>query len=177
MKRIVLFCLFSIPVLWSCQKKLTTGPGITDTSRIKTLVEIKEVVKDSIVRVPADSSWLKALLECDSSGEVLIKQIAAYKAGVHAQVPKVSISGNMLSVFNPVDSFLIYLKWKERDYFRVTDSTSKTTITLPPVRVNYVTWWQKLFIVSGKIAWCLLLLFIARWVIKTRFKTISKWVP
>ena len=38
-------------------------------------IAIKEIVRDSIITIPPDSAWLYAWLECDSAGNVLLKEL------------------------------------------------------------------------------------------------------
>ncbi len=40
-------------------------------------VIVEERWRDSIVKLPADSAWLRAWLECDSTGNVLLKELQA----------------------------------------------------------------------------------------------------
>ncbi|MBP3354442.1 MAG: hypothetical protein J6L02_07325 [Bacteroidales bacterium] len=38
-------------------------------------IAVREIVRDSIITIPPDSAWLYAWLECDSVGNVLIRQL------------------------------------------------------------------------------------------------------
>ncbi len=101
---------------------------------------IRETVRDTVVNVQADSASIKALLSCDSVGNVLLKQIAAYEAGMHVQPPQIDIRDNVLTAMARVDSFGIYMTFRER-YVERTDFTESREKEI--VYVNRLTGWQK----------------------------------
>lgn len=107
---------------------------------------IREVERDTVVKVEADSASIKALLECDSVGNVLLKRIAAYEAGKHVQPPKVGIQDNVLTATVKVDSFGIFMKFRDR-YVERTDYVESKEKEV--VYVNRLTGWQKFRIRLG----------------------------
>lgn len=108
---------------------------------------IREIVRDSLIPIPPDSSWLKALLECDSAGNVLLRQITELQAGQRVK-PSITLTGNILKVDCKVDSAAVYFSWKERHITKATDSLVFKTTTVP---VNFVTDWQSFQIYLGRI--------------------------
>ncbi|MDP1812339.1 MAG: hypothetical protein Q8K66_13135 [Sediminibacterium sp.] len=180
MKKLVITgCILTL--LWACRTGKPAMVSSKDSLITRVKTEYVEVYKDSLVVIPADSSWFYAMLECDSNGKVLLKQILDYKAGNHMKVPEVKIISNRLQVNTWTDSFNIYLRWKE--HYGYYDSAQvhekEKIITLPPERINYTTGWQSFMIKSGKAAWILFLLFATYKVFTYRLtiiQKIRKWV-
>lgn len=100
--------------------------------------EYIETIRDSLVSIPMDESWIKALLECDSIGQVHLKALLDYQSGKHIQPPKVVVKDNIMTVTAEVDSFSIYLKWKEK-YVREQEKDTITQIEYEKVRGFF--WW------------------------------------
>lgn len=127
----------------SCKAK----KEVSSTTIVRTET-IRETERDTVVEVQADSASIKALLECDSVGNVLLKQIAAYEAGMHVNPPKLDIQDNVLTAMVKVDSFGIFMTLRDR-YVERTDfmeSQEKET-----VYVNRLNGWQKFRIWIGNI--------------------------
>lgn len=108
---------------------------------------MRETVRDTVVKVQKDSAMVRALLECDSLGKVRVKQLLDYRAGDRMKVPIPSIDDNVLTVWSFSDSLDIYLKLKDRYEKHMRDYS---TDTVQPVEVNRLTWWQTLWIGTGK---------------------------
>lgn len=106
---------------------------------------IQEVIKDTTVYI-TDSAGFRAALECDSLGQVRIRQIEQYYAGQFVK-PKVIVKDNWLKVDCKIDSGAVYVAWKQR-----TETTEQkvTTVKVPPP-VNYVTGWQWAQIWAGRL--------------------------
>lgn len=135
-------------LLASCAaRRMPTLLPKTDTT-IRDTVLMRDTVRDTIVKVQADSSMLRALLECDSLGKVRIKQLLDYKAGDRTKIPMPSIDDNVLTLWSFSDSLNIYLKLKYRYEKHISDHS---TDTVQPVEVNRLTWWQTLWIGVGKV--------------------------
>lgn len=109
---------------------------------------VREVVRDTAIVVKPDKATLKALLECDSAGMVMLKQLESYEAGTRLKPPKIAISNNLLTAEAEVDSLAIYLSWKEQH----TNTASTTVITQPPVEVNRLNGFQWFLVWCGIIA-------------------------
>jgi len=71
-----------------------------------------------------DSASIKALMACDSLGNVYIKQIASLQTG-HSVKPSVSIQDNYIYLKCDVDSLAVYNKW-----LRFYDTTSDTASSI-----------------------------------------------
>lgn len=98
--------------------------------------------------VEPDSSMLKALLECDSLGQVRLRELIEVKAGKRMLPPTIKISNNnTLEVQASVDSMAIYLKLKDR---HVEHTLSEKTTQI--IEVNKLTLFQKITCNIGLLA-------------------------
>lgn len=118
----------------------------TTTDSLRTV----EILRDTVVQVKADSSLLRALVECDSLGQAHLKQLLEYQAGDRLHPPLVDITNNVLTARARIDSMAIYLQLKDRYTERNKIQRVTRTIT-QTVEVNRLTWWQTLFYRLGQI--------------------------
>lgn len=109
---------------------------------------VQERERDTIVYAPADQSMIRALLECDSLGQVHLNRLLEYQSGERLKPPILEVKDNVLTAKATIDSMAIYIKLKERDTKSYRQSTSVQTKI---VEVNHLTWWQQLWIKTGKI--------------------------
>lgn len=72
----------------------------------------------------ADSSNIKLLLACDSLNQVYIKELISYKSGKNISIPDVAIKDNILTSNCKIDSFAVYLIFKQR--YTVKENTDKS---------------------------------------------------
>ncbi len=147
-----------------------TKKEVSSTTLVRTET-IREIERDTVVEIQPDSASLKALLECDSVGNVLLKQIAAYEAGKHVNPPQLDIRDNILTAKVKVDSFGIFMKFRERYVERIDymESQEKETVT---VYVNRLTGWQKFRVWLGNVVLVVVPVYI---VFKCR-KSIWQWI-
>lgn len=134
MKKIIL--LFTI-VLAGCN----TSKHIQQVP-IETKIEIRERLVS--IKLPADSSSLKALFECDSLNRVILKELNESK------------SSGFESHFKFQDSKLFYEVKNVRDtvYVQVSDTSINREIpirTVEYVELNKLTKWQVIQIWIGRI--------------------------
>ncbi len=116
----------------------------------ETRTEYKEVVRDSIIRVPADTSGLEAWFECDSMNRVYLRQIN------QMQGQRSSISANTKTVGKAMvitadcvcDSLAIYLKMKDK--YLIKDRTRDEKQVTPVIIVKKVKRWP--WLVAGLVA-------------------------
>lgn len=142
MKRTTFLMLLLAIITVGCApaKKTVT----TSTNNKVDSIIICETVRDTIVTVQADSSTLKALLECDSLGQVRMRELLEYKAGERTQPPQVIIHDNVLTASSKVDSVAIYLTLKDTYEKHVRENES-IRIEIIEKEVNRLTWWQSLW--------------------------------
>jgi len=141
-------------------------PQITKTDSVK--VSVHETVRDSIIQVPADSSWLKSWIECDSLGQAKIKELIDYHGGQRAQMPRINLHNNILTADCKCDSVTIHAILKNRE--TVIDHRSDTTITPPAVKVKFIPGWMWFFGITGMISFGALILFIVFSLVKSKLK-------
>lgn len=105
-----------------------------------------ETVRDSVVVIPPDSAYIQALLECDSVGNVLLKELTDYRAGRYIQPPQIKVVENVITVTAEVDSLLVYITWKER--FKQAETKTTATET-EQVKVRGPFWYIGLVFAAG----------------------------
>lgn len=106
---------------------------------------------------------LQALIECDSLGQAHLKQLMDYRAGEYLRPPRVMLKNNILTVTAKTDSLKLRIEWLEREIYNVK---SATYVEYRDVPVNYITWWQHLWIVLGQTLSIILFLLILYKLIK-----------
>lgn len=105
------------------------------TQSTQTVIKtVREVIRDTTVVIAADSASIRALLECDSAGNILMKALLDYKSGKYLKPPNLDIKDNILTASSYVDSIGIYLTFRDRYEEIYKDKT---------VEVNVLTRWQK----------------------------------
>lgn len=109
---------------------------------------MKEVIRDTFVKIRPDEAVLQAYLECDSNGKVLLKQLLAYEAGERLKPPKIVIRDNVLKAEAKTDSMAVYLALKDR-YFERNAGMEREVVRR--VEVNVLTGWQKFRIGIGNV--------------------------
>ena len=122
-------------------------------------VIVREVLRDTVVRIEADSSLIEALVECDSLGQARLSRIMEYESGGRVKPPAVTITDNVLTAKAVVDSMEVYMTIKDRYEEHRVD-------IVRTVEVNRPTAWQKVRMRLGEAAIAvisvLLLLGVAR---------------
>jgi len=124
-------------------------PSIIKTDSVK--VTVLDHVRDTVIRIASDSSWIQYLVECDSSRRATITELMHYKQGQRAQLPQVSLHNNVLTADCHCDSARIHAILKDRE--KIVDNRSSETITPPPVEVKYIPGWMWFFGITGMISW------------------------
>ncbi len=92
-----------------------------------------EVVRDSIVILPPDSSVIEAWFECDSLNHVIMIELETH-AGEKVK-PYTKFNKGQFTVAAKIDSQSVYLSWKERH-----DSTTITETKIKEVEVPKVVY-------------------------------------
>ena len=126
----------------------------------KETVTVVETLRDTVVMVETDASMVSALLECDENRNVVIRELLELRSGKHVRPPQMVIRDNVITATAVVDSFDIYLSWKERE----KHVESIRTVT---VKSNELTGWQWFQVWTGRI---LSLLFFVAAVFLRRLK-------
>lgn len=118
-------------------------------TEVETVRCIKEIVRDIMVIVSSDSSWLRAWLACDSTGQVIMKELIDYRAGKKISVPQVEIKNNLLTAKATVDSFGIFMTLRDK----YENNTMSQLTTIERVKEIYrLRTWQKWILLWGIVS-------------------------
>lgn len=104
------------------------------------------------VALPPDSASIRALLECDENGRVVLKWLDLANTKNVELMFQLDSLGNLLAKMKvPPDT--VYLPSKEKLVYkdRIIQKIEKVEKEL--------SWFQSFFIHSGKILWCLILVY------------------
>lgn len=147
----IVFLFFSVLVLVSCK---STKPVLSE-EKAKTIT-MKETVHDTVFKIQKDSSFFKALLECQN-GKVVFKNVIQAEPGRTLKSPKVRLDNNKLSIDCELKEQELYARWKSQQVKEVEVKTINTTKF-----VNYLTFWQKVQIWLGRIFLLVLVYYAAK---------------
>jgi hypothetical protein len=141
----LLFLLLVIGTLFSC-KSSAPLPSSINTTRTITEIEVKH---DTIFKVEADSSFYHAYLKCVNNKVVLdtTKPVTTSKPTNRIAVPKVALNNNQLQVDCEAKAQELLAEWKSKH----KTETIETIIERPYPVERDLTFFQKLFIIAGKI--------------------------
>jgi hypothetical protein len=161
--------LFILAVAASCITKEKCARFYPPQIVMKDSITIKtiETVTDTFVEIKADSSWLKAWIECDSLGQATIKELMGYGSGQRSNIPMVSLIDNVLTADCKCDSAGIHAIFKNRE--TTIHEKSEDTITPPAIEVKYIPGWMWFFGISGMIAIGILVLYFGFKIIRLKF--------
>lgn len=111
-------------------------------------VVVVERWRDSVVTVPADSAWLKAWLECDSAGNVMLQELEAAN-GRNTGITVVSLTpagrGSLIEVGCNTDSLELLLKVREQTIERLERNVNYIEVEKP------LTWWEATQVRLGRL--------------------------
>ena len=152
---------------------LTLGIWLT-SCRTHKLISNVETKYDSIVieklvpyPLPEDTARIRALLECDENGKVVLRWFdEEHTKRVKLQF-KLDSLGNLLANFETARD-TVYLPVKETTVGKKTMTQSIVTREVE----KKLNWWQKLFVWTGCIAWIVGIIRLIYWTNK-RFNWIS----
>jgi len=146
---IVMLAIAMMPLSGCKVKKCLQPERVVETV---TRTEYKEVVRDSIVRVPADTSSMEAWFECDSMNRVYLKQINQMQGQRSSIATNTKTVGKAMVITADCvcDSLAIYLTIKDRYVTKERTKDEKQVITVPE-KVKVWPWF-----VAGLIVNCVL---------------------
>lgn len=159
----VLLLLMLTSTACHTSRTIATPPSVTSSSSINNISDGGETQQGY---TKPDSSSIKALLYCDSLGNVQMKYIAELLMG-NAVKPKVSIKDNYIYLQCKIDSAQVYNKYS-RFYRSKTDTVTQTEY-LPGVTTNELTWAQSTMVKLGWLFIASVILFILYIVYKRKF--------
>ena len=121
----------------------------------KDSVIIVERLRDSTIILPPDSAWLKAWLQCDSTGNVLLQQLESKSSNIivpMARLTSIAPSGAILALDCKTDSLEMLITITDRTIKHLQET--KTTQYIEVER--NLTWWQQTQIYLGRVLLALL---------------------
>lgn len=138
-------CLFLILLLLAACR--TTQTLQTDTTR-----EVRIVERDTLITIAPDSATVRALLDCDSTNQVILRRLETRNGTRIAATAKTTESTGslLLSVDCHEDSLSRELRL--RDSIITTLRTEQRTVEVPAA----LTRWQSFCLVLGQITFALL---------------------
>lgn len=126
------------------------------TTDLRDTVIRTEVVRDTVVVIESDQAMIRALLECDSIGQVHVTEILEYRNGQRMHPPSLKVANNILTVTAKCDSIAIYLQLKDRYERHITTYEQSAVQT---IEVNRLNGWQKWWMRTGQVLAFALILF------------------
>lgn len=162
-----LIWLLPFVLLFSCkttkQFNCDQCAKIHDTTTV-TITEVREVLHDTTVLLPADTTaFVQALLACDSNNQVVVRQLTE-KLGTKSRV-NYTLAKNTFTARCVCDSSSIYLTWKERDTLSSHTATIKEFVKVPAqfshmqliyLRLGQTLFWLLILIVVLTVAYVIL---------------------
>lgn len=140
-----------------CAGLLVTGcRSIKEINRdeIETVKWVKETVRDTTVVIARDSAWLRAWLACDSSGQVMIRELMDYQQGKNVGLPRINIRNNLLTAKVSVDSFGIFMTLRDK---YESHRTQQITAIEKVKEVYRLREWQKWLLGWGVVSLLIIL--------------------
>jgi hypothetical protein len=128
--------------------------------------------------VPADSSLIVALLECDSLGNVLLKELMTLQGQRVRQ--DIMLRNNTITVGAYADSVLVHLKYRLIYERKLQKAISDLKASVKVEKKKPPAFWLKFLAWSGAIAWVTLIVWAfvkgyLNWIPKL-LKTIKTWL-
>lgn len=154
---ILLFVTIMLAMSIVCSSCRTPKPSIT------TVTEYDSVFVEKLVpyALPEDTAKIRALLECDENGKVVLRWFdEEHSKRVKLQF-KLDSLGNLLANFETARD-TVYLPVKETTVGKKTMTHSIVTREVE----KKLNWWQKLFSWTGGISWIVGIVVLMIWVNK-----------
>ncbi|OWP84343.1 hypothetical protein BWK59_05835 [Flavobacterium davisii] len=145
--RVVLFALL-VGMMGACKSSL--APTVTSQTN-DTIIKV-QTLRDTIVKTKQDSSFYKALLECQN-GKVVINRPVNFQEGEVLKIPEVELQDNYLTVKCKLPSQEVPVQLTENHTERIKNVLKIKTQYVP----RELTWWQTTQTNMGRVFMGLLL--------------------
>jgi hypothetical protein len=153
-----------LPFLQSCVTLKRCNERYPPIIKDSVSTQYVETVHDSVIYLKDEAS-LQALLECDSLGNVRMRQIQSFVAGQFVK-PSIIIKDNYITAKCTIDSAGVYIHWKDTHI-----KESKVQVRSYPVEVK-LGWWKSAALVGGYVFFFLIVLAIVYVALKV-FKVVK----
>ena len=148
----------SVLFMPSCRSSRLTMTQTSDS------VRIIERWRDTTIYEQPDKAWLKGWLECDSAGQVLLRELEIERG--RNITPHIKIVNDTIYVECKTDSLELLLKLRDQMIMELQQSK---TIEIVEVE-KQLTWWQETQIKMGRLFLIVIVVLLIITVIKQRLK-------
>lgn len=169
MRKFVTVLAIGVLGLCGCSPKMY--PRRTEST--EHTVTVTETVRDTVVQVRPDSSIVRALIRCDSTGRARLEEIRMLRESSRLQQTLTVESQaepyqpTAVTVKAVVDSMGIYLTLRERHR---EEQQTRTVETVIEKEVNVLRWWQTALMWMGGVSLFGILVAVIGKVLISRFK-------
>lgn len=148
----------SVLFMPSCRSSRLTTTQTSDN------VRIIERWRDTTIYEQPDKAWLKGWLECDSAGQVLLRELEIERG--KNITPNIKIVNDTIYMECKTDSLELLLKLKDR---MITELQQSKTIETVEVEKE-LSWWETTQMKMGQLFMIAIAVLIIITVIKQRLK-------
>ena len=134
------------------------------TTQTSDSVKVIERWRDSIIYEEPDIAWLKGWLECDSAGQVLLRELEIERG--RNITPYIKIVNDTIYVECKTDSLELLLKLRDQTIMELQQSKTIETVEVE----KPLTWWQETQIKMGRLFLIVIAVLLIITVIKQRLK-------
>lgn len=108
----LLFFAFGCATVKETTIETTTETTTVELAKDSTAIEIRVIPRDTVIKYLADSTWLKASLECDSNNNVILKEIQELRSGNKIKIDFTFKEG-VINVKSKINEDSIKVHWLE----------------------------------------------------------------
>lgn len=148
----------SVLFMPSCRSSRLTTTQTSDS------VRIIERWRDTTIYEQPDKAWLKGWLECDSAGQVLLRELEIERG--RNITPHIKIVNDTIYVECKTDSLELLLKLKDQMIMELQQSKTIETVEVE----KELSWWETTQMKMGQLFMIAIAVLIIITVIKQRLK-------
>lgn len=142
-----ILCYALISAIALCMACCARPPVRSQIERVTTdTTVIVETLRDTVIRLEADSSMMRALLACDSLGQVHIRQLLEWRGGDKLKPPEFKIKDNILDIKAIIEAYNKVIQIKEKQITQLKNSSRQE---VRYIEVNRLNSWQNFIQILG----------------------------
>lgn len=134
------------------------------TTQTSDSVRIVERWRDSLIYMEPDKAWLKGWLECDSTGQVLLRELEIERG--KNITPSIKIVNDTVYVECNTDSIEMLLRLRDMEIERLKQDRTEVIVEVE----RELTWWEVTQMKLGRVFLMAIAIFVGLIVIKERLK-------